>query len=328
MLSARKVLLQVIAWLVGLALLAWVIKGAIEKGSGSGAAEHAPSAWERIRAAPPLLIVALLGCTLASAMFNGTTFWITVQPLRPVRWLHMQLLNLVANMLNYAPVRLGAIARIAYHMRVDRLSLLQIGGWFALVAYVLALGIGSALMATLLRPAGIDWVWLAIVVGQMIVGGAALRFIASIPLIARHARGLDRMALHSRGLWGAIVLRVFDLSAYVGRMGAAMMLLGMHLPWSHVIVLAMVALAASLIPFGRVGFREFCVAAAAARLSMEATTIDAAFKQLALLESAGEALVFIPLGIAALPWYRLRWRSAAIEPNATVPPSTSGPAPA
>lgn len=308
LLSPRKAALQVFAWLVGLALLAWVIKGAIETGSGSGA-ENAPSAWDRIRHAPPLLLVSLLGCTLASAIFNGTTFWITVQPLKPLRWLHMQLLNLVANMLNYAPVRLGAVARIAYHMRVDRLSLIQIGGWFTLIAYVLFLGIGSALLATLVRDR-VDWLWLALMLGQMIVGGAALRFIASIPIIARHARGLDKMALHRQGVWGAIGLRVIDLGAYAGRMGAAMTMLGMHLPWSHVVVLAMVALLSSLLPVGRLGFREYLVSLAAARLSMEAATIDAAFKQLALLESAGEALVFIPLGIAAVPWYRKRWREA------------------
>lgn len=313
LLSPRKIVLQVIFWLGGLALLGFVIKGAIAGGAATGEA-GGPSAWERIRTAPPLLIVALLACTLASAFFNGTTFWLTVQPLRKVRLRDMQGLNLLANMLNYAPVRLGAVTRIAYHMRVDRLSIIQIGGWFALVAYVLFLGIGSAVLATLARDR-IDWIWLGIMLAPMIVGGFALRFVASIPFIARKARGLDELALNRRSVWGAIGLRVLDLSVYVGRMGAAMAILGLHLPWSHVVVLAMVALASSLTPLGKVGVREYCVAAAAARLSMDSGDIKATFNQLALLESAGEALVFIPLGIAMIPWFRRRWKSRGETPS-------------
>lgn len=305
LISPRKVVLQVVFWLAGLGLLAWVIFGAIEKGGGQ-------EMWSRIRAAPARIVIGLVGCTLASALINGTTFWITVQKLRPVRWRDMQGINIFASMLNYAPIRLGAIARIAYHMRVDRLTVIQIGGWFTLVAYVLFLGIGSALLATLAHDR-IDWIWLAILLGQMAIGGYALRFVASIPLIARHARGLDQMALDRRGVWGAIVLRVLDLGAYAGRMGAAMTILGMHLPWSSVVVLAMIALASSLMPVGRVGVREFCVAAAAARLNMNVQMDESLWNQLALLESAGEALVFIPLGICAIPWFRKRWKTRCEE---------------
>ncbi len=306
LISPRKMILQIVFWLIGLGLLASVVYGAFDKGGGA-------EMWNRIREAPPLLLAALLGCTVLSSLFNGTTFWLTIAPLRQVQWRDMNLLNVFAGMLNYAPVRLGAILRVAYHMRVDRLSLVQVGGWFAFIAYIMFLGIGSAIVATLLRDR-IDWIWLMIMLAQMAIGGTMIRFVAGIPLIARHARGLDQMAMHRRGLWGAIVLRVLDLATYVGRMGAAMAILGLHLPWSHVIVLAMVALASSLIPVGRFGFREFCVAAAAARLNMESGEIDAAFKQLALLESAGEALVFIPVGIAAIPWFRRRWRNAKSSP--------------
>ena len=309
LLSPRKIALQVIFWLCGLGLLALVIHGAFDKGGGA-------EMWQRIRAAPPHLLVALLGCTLASAVLNGSTFWLTVQPLRAVRWRDMNLLNVFAGMLNYAPVRLGAIVRVAYHMRVDRLTLVQIGGWFALIGCIMLMGIGATLLATLVHER-IDWIWLAIVLAQMIVGGAAMRFVATVPIIARHARGLDRMVVHRRGLWGAIALRLLDLGAYAGRMGAAMAILGLHLPWSHVIVLAMVALAAGLTPFGKVGVREYCVALMGARLNIDAASVDKTiFEQLSLLESAGEALVFIPLGALALPWFRARWRHARSASNA------------
>jgi hypothetical protein len=315
LLSPRKIVLQVVAWLGGLALLAWVIHGAMQSGSVGGE-DGGPSAWQRIRAADPWLIAALLGCTIASAIFNGSTFWITIQPLRQVRWIDMNLLNIFAGMLNYAPVRLGAVLRVAYHMRVDRLGVIQIGGWFALIGYVMFLGIGACVLASIIRPT-VDLLWLALVLAQMAIGGALVNWFASIPLIGRHARGLDRLAANRRGLWGALALRLLDLGAFTGRMGAAMAILGMHLPPSHVVVLAMVALASSLTPLGKVGVREYCVAWAAARLSMEATDIHAAFKQLALLESAGEALVYIPLGVLATWWFRKRWRGASsAETNA------------
>lgn len=301
LLTPRKIIIQVIAWLAGLALLAWIIWGAVEQGD-----------WRRVLHADPWLIAALLGCTLASAFCNGAAFWITIQPVRAVRLRDMQLLNLVANMLNYAPVRLGALARVLYHLRVDRLSLLQIGGWFAFIGYVLMLGIGACLVATLLRTE-IDLIWLALVIAQMVLGGLVIRTFAGTPLIARFARGIDRIATSPRGLWGALILRVLDLGAYTGRMWAASAILGLELSGSDIVVLAMVALAADLVPFGKLGFREFCVAATAARLSMRGDDVDAAFKQLALIDSAGQALIFIPLGGLALPWLRRRWRESAAE---------------
>ena len=120
-------------------------------------------------------------------------------------------------------------------------------------------------------------------------------------------------------LWGASLLRLVDIAAFTGRMGAAISILGLTLPGSHLVMLALVALAASLIPFGRLGFREWAVALAAARLSafgadpgsIESFASLEAWAQLALVESAGEASIVIPAGVVALLWYRRRWRRAA-----------------
>jgi hypothetical protein len=79
------------------------------------------------------------------------------------------------------------------------------------------------------------------------------------------------------------------------------------------VVLAMIALASSLMPVGRVGVREFCVAAAAARMNIDVGMDKSMWDQLALLESAGEALAYIPLGIMAIPWFRARWKNAATK---------------
>ena len=67
---------------------------------------------------------------------------------------------------------------------------------------------------------------------------------------------------------------------------------------TQIVVLAVVALASGLIPFGRVGFREACVALAAARLGFdEGAVSNQTWAQLALVDSMGEILIYVPLGV-------------------------------
>jgi hypothetical protein len=292
LLTPTKVLMQLAGFVVGLGLLAWIIHSAIREGD-----------WQRFFDADPRLVAALLGCSLLSALLNGTMFWITIRPIKPLGYWDLQRINIVAYMLNYAPIRLGAIARVLYHMRVDGLGLLQVGAWFSLIGYTLALAMGSWLLATLVHPE-VDWLWAGLVAVQLLMGGMAIRIFCGLPLIVRHGRGIDRMVSDHAALWGTIVLRVVDLGAFTGRMAVAATILGIDLRPSHVVKLAMVALAAQLIPFGRVGFREAAVAAT----GVHVVDVAGNMNQLALLESAGEALVFIPLGLLALFWFIPRWR--------------------
>ena len=296
--------MQLAVFVVGAALLIWIIVNAAREGD-----------WRRIAQAPPGLIAVLLGCTLISTLLNGASFWVTVRPIRHIRFADLQRLNVVANMLNYAPIRLGAFARVIYHMRVDKLRLLEIGAWFTFLAYMMGLGIGSALAATLAHPR-IDWAWALLVGGTMVGGTLSLRVVSRLPLLARYGQGLDRMVGDPGATWSALAIRAADLGAYTGRMAAAVAILGIDLKAGNVVVLAMVALSASLIPFGRVGFREFCVAAAG--LTMAGGDVENRMNQLALVESAGEALVFLPLGLLFLPWLRSRLKRGSVPSPTTV----------
>jgi hypothetical protein len=312
MLSGQRLAIQITGFLVGLGLLVWIILRAIEEGD-----------WGRIFAAGPGLVLALAACTVASALFNGTTFWLTVRPLRHVPFWDLQRLNVVANMLNYAPVRLGALARVVHHVRVDGLSLLQVGAWFGFIAYILALGVGSFVVACIAREQ-VDVIWALLVAAQLVLGAFAVRVASGLPLLRRYGQGIDRIAADHASLWGAICLRVADLGAFVGRMAAAAAILEIHLSFTQLIILALVAHAGSLIPFGRFGFREFCVAIAADRLSMMTGEVEANMNQLALVESAGEVLVFLPFGLAGVPWLRRKWRESGSQKrgmNAEGPPA-------
>lgn len=306
LLSTKKVIVQLIGFAIGISLLVWCIKLAIDGGD-----------WSKLADADPLLIAALLGCTCISLFINGLTFWITAAPIKPLNLWDMQRLNLACNLLNYAPIRAGAIARVLYHMRVDKLSFLQVGAWFAAIAYIMAIGVGACLVATIIRV-NIDWVWALIVIGLLIFGGLITRLIISQSIFAKYGMGADKILLNHKAYWGATVLRIIDLGAFIGRMAAAVAILDLtdQLQTHHLVILAIVAFAARLVPLGRVGFAEFAVTAIAARLAtlgMEDSTIDAVINesgpwaQLALIESAGEALILIPAGVIALFWLRKRW---------------------
>ena len=111
------------------------------------------------------------------------------------------------------------------------------------------------------------------------------------------------------------MLRLGDMAAYAGRMSAALAILGFQLHLPHIVILAVVAIAASMTPLGRVGFREWGVAKAGALLGLSTLEAEGSLEQLALLDSAGEALVFLPLGAIALVWYGRRWRQARRQPQ-------------
>lgn len=297
-LGGRRLAIQLVGFAVGIALLVWCVREAAAEGG-----------WEKLRAAPPMLLVAMLLCSLGSAVVNGTTFWITVRPIKPLRWGELQLVNLAANMLNFAPVRLGAIGRVWWHYRIDGLSILQIGGWFAFIGYVLVLGLASCFVATAAHPV-IDLWWILLVVGQMVVGGLCVRFLAGTPLLARHGRGLERMVASPAALWGAAGLRLVDLAMYATRMAIAAKILGIDLPLAHLAILGFVALAASLSPVGRLGIREACVALAARWLEMQATDVASSMQSLALVDSAAEAAVMVGGGAIAALLLRPRARAA------------------
>lgn len=305
--------MQLAGFVAGAALLGWCVSMAVKQGD-----------WSRLSSAPPAAVVLLVSCTIISLLVNGTTFWVTIQPVRSLRWRDLMMLNLLANLLNYAPLRVGALTRIAYHLRVDRLPWLTIGAWFSCIAWLLVVGVGASAAATIGRP-HLDWAWALALMAMFAAGGVFTRVFAGAPVFARLGPSAHRVLRSHTALWGALGLRAIDIAAYTGRMSAAMLIVGITIPASHVLLLALVAIIANLIPFGRLGFREMAVTLAAMRLSamgmdagaLEQFKTDAGlWAQLALVESAGEAVVAIPAGLAAIPWFRSRWRQRAATNHA------------
>ncbi|MFO0872629.1 MAG: lysylphosphatidylglycerol synthase domain-containing protein [Phycisphaerales bacterium] len=312
-LTARRIAIQLIGFALGVALIVWCVRTAARGGD-----------WSRVRHAPPSFIAGLAACSLASLVINAGMFWTALRPV----WRHsiarLTALNGVTGLLNYAPVRLGLVARIAYHLRVDRMSARLVAAWMLFTAGIMMLALLTCGVAV--AVVGPRWpLFAALVAAQLAVGQLLARVALPLPPIAAIARrldGLPAMFASPVSWWGTSALRIADIAAFTGRMAFAAEILGLSLGATDVILLALVAQLVSFSPLGRLGFREAAVAFIAARLEGGAgsTSVDAIFAQLALVESAGEAAVLIPAGIVAMPWYwwsMRRGRLAGAESAAT-----------
>ncbi len=287
--------IDVIGFIVGIGLLAWLVTVAVRDGD-----------WSRVAEADGMLIFGLLACTLLSAVLNGATFWITSRPVQRLGFLELQGVNLVASMLNYAPIRLGMVSRFVWHMRVDRMRLLDVMAWIAAVAVLILFGLVVVLCATAISPE-VDGLWFVLLLAGWAVVAALIRWPARWSVVRRHGRGFERMLDDPVVRWGGLALRLLDVLTFAGRIGCALAILGLELSPGQIIVLGGVAMMSNLIPIGRLGVREFAVAWTAARLG-SSSTADVPWEQLALLESAGEVLVYLPLGICASIWFVLGLR--------------------
>ncbi len=298
----RKLAISLLGFAAGIALLVWVIARAVGD-------EQAREGWDRMRDASPWLVLAMLACTLASSVVNALSFQLTARPIGGVSGWDLQRLNFVAGFLNYLPVRLGPLARIGWHLTVDRMRVLALTGWFAVMGIMVILVLGPALVATFARPQ-LDWIWAALLVVQIAIAVLMLRWTGAI-LLRRHGRDAERI-LRARGvLWGAAALRLCDVAAFWGRMWAASAILGMAFTPGELLLLALVAYVGSLVPFGRAGFQQFLVASAAGWIQMEAEALGSGMAQLALLESAAEFGFYLVTGAICLPWYRTGMTRAA-----------------
>ena len=298
-----KFAVQLVGFAGGAALVAWCAWIAFTKAD-----------WSVLETADRSLVLLIALCSLASMLCNGAIFWLAGRPLAPMGPVEMQAVNACASVLNYAPVRLGALARIAYARRISGMTIGGMAAWFAFigigVAGVAVLGAGSAwLVPGGLLPTII--VWIASVSASMVLLRMAAHRVGW-----NRVRSLRAAIDDPAALWGTGAFRVLDQVAWTGRMWAAASLLDLELGATQAILLATVAILVSLNPLGRFGYREAAVAWLASTLAtgdLDPGGIEAAFFQLAIIESIGEAMVMIPIGSAASIWclHRLFGRSGA-----------------
>ncbi|MCE2883177.1 MAG: hypothetical protein LW636_12595 [Planctomycetaceae bacterium] len=306
--SGRRIALQVAGFVLGCALVAWCVVRASSAGEGG---------LEKLRAAEPIHVWTLVLSTLGSIVCSGFTFWTVGLPVRRFGFGEMQAVNLMASLFNYAPVRLGLFLRALYHWRIDRMPVTDIGAWIAGVAIVTLGTLGAGLVAGLVqivagrKELAIDWMWFAGFGAVIVVGCAATRAVGRSAPLRRFLKGGERVLVDPRALYGGVAFRTVDLVMWSLRMWAAAKIVGVSLGPAQTAMLASVAILGAGNPLGRIGWREALVAFVAPYVltaDAPAEDIDALTAQLALLESAGEAILTIPLGIAGAAWCLLKVR--------------------
>lgn len=301
--SRVRMALQIAGFAIGCTLVGWCVQRAATL-AGSGGIE-------KLRNADPSLVATLLGATLVSILCSGYTFLAVARPLRRFSAVEMQAVNLMASLFNYAPVRLGLWLRFLFHWRVDGMRPTDVGAWVAGVAIVTLGALGSALAAGLLQiPLGrnapaLDWMWFAIYGACLVAGSALTLWIGRNALLARFLKGGERVLSSPRALAESLAFRTVDLAMWSLRMWAAAKIVGVTLGPAQAALLAAVAILGAGNPLGRIGWREALVAFVAPLViggGASTEELDALTSQMALLESAGEAVLTIPLGILGAIW--------------------------
>jgi len=298
-LSWKRLVIQAIGFALGAALIGWLLWRATRD----------PTVWDRLRAADPMLVAALLGCSVVSLVLNGAIFWISVRPVRHLAFGELQWVNATAALFNYAPVRLGVFVRIVWHLRIDRMRVREVAAWFASITYTVVVPLGAAITASLVFGR-VGWPLVALAVALVVIGALVAPAIARQHIVASRCGGLERVVTDPRALWGALALRSIDIIFWSLRMMLTVRILGMELTAGQSFMLAMASLAITLNPLGRLGFREATVAFVAARMAAgDGDDFMARSSQLAVVESAGEFIVTLPAGILAMFMLSRRWKT-------------------
>ena len=296
MLSPSRIALQVLGFLVGLGLLYFCLEKAI------GNAD-----WTLVRDAEPWLLVSLVFFGLLSTVLDGFVFWGVLMPYRRLKAREVQGVNMSAAFLNYAPIRLGTVFRIAYHAKVDRVGIVPILSWFVAITITTMACMASISAATLATGAkGLAFPVLIAVF--LVLSGFILWGLAKLPIVHRLAAGKEKMIGDPRALAIGLLGRLLVLASNCARMGIAVAILNLNLGMRDVILLSVVGLLASFNPLGRVGWREWTLALLTPYLAAESLAggnpeaVDAISSQLVLIESAGEVIAILPLGLFTLIW--------------------------
>lgn len=300
----RDAILQLLGFAVGILFIAWCLRRAF---SGDGAATVAA----HLREAPAWLVAAALLSTLASVLANGAIFWCTIRPVRPLRLLDVQAVNLLASLLNYAPFRIGLVARVAFHWRVDRIGPALMAAWLVAVLLSLCVAFVSVALAMPLAPRiGLAGTFL-VIAATCVAATWLVRKAAGVAAIRARLRGAHPMLDEPRAFGLAVAMRVVDIVAFTVRMVCVAAILRAPLTLPQAAMLGLAAFALTLNPLGRFGFREAGVAWLASNVFADAMSRDQlsqTFAQLALVDSAAEAAITIPLGAVAALWCWRRTR--------------------
>lgn len=316
----RRLALQLLAFAVGLALLAFTISIAFGEKNREQIEKLKDATWQQI--------ALLLGLSLVSLLVNGVMFWVALRPVRRLHVADVVSTNCIAAFLGYLPMKLGLILRIAIHVRRDRVPLLTVTAWFASVAIVM-LGVVGVLLAASLATKDLNALWFTIAIGGLALGGGVLVLLARLfagdaglarldrllralrlPLLPKIVQSERYRQLHAaadmladpKAVFATVALRVVDFALQAARVPVAAGIIGLSLPYTQAFMISATAFLVGIVsPGGPVGSREAAVYGVCELLSIPNAE---SFALVALLVTGTEGIAYAIGAALSLAWMR------------------------
>jgi hypothetical protein len=251
--------------------------------------EGVAEALGAVRRPSPAHLSLLAACVLANIALSGAMFSALISRYGRVGALEMQAVTASAALLNYLPLRPGAVGRIAYHAAVNRISArdaLMASIQATALTLVIAAYLALALFTAARFGAGL-WLWIAL----------------PLPLFAAGA-----LAPATR-IWAiACACRYADVLVWGVRYYAAFALLGLPLGAGAAMVLACVSVIATMVPLlsNGLGLREWGIGLASPLVG--AATLETGLAA-DLLNRAVEIVVVALAGSLAMLYLARRRRT-------------------
>ena len=194
----------------------------------------------------------------------------------------MQELIAASALLNYLPLRAGMFSRIAWHHRVDRIPIIN-----STKVVFQAMAVTGAVLLQIGIALGLWWCLGGSILVWMLVPVTSIVLCVTTP------------NLRLIGLLTGI--RLADYGLAVVRYGAAFSLIGVTLSMEATMLIAALAMAASMIPFfaNGLGIREWVVGMTVGVVSDLSAGIELGIVA-DVVNRAAELLIVIPLGVAAM----------------------------
>ncbi|MCA9294230.1 MAG: hypothetical protein KDA20_10490 [Phycisphaerales bacterium] len=297
--------LQAVGAVVGLGLLVWAVSLVFSAGNAE--------ARSRLAQAHASDVALLAAATCIGVLIVGLTFWLTLLPLRRISLLHVTTINALAIFMVALPFKLGFVARVFLHHRLDGMNFKLIFSWIGAMTALGAAGFVPLAAVSLWRGEVDGLWWLSLGALLIATHGTGL-------LVSKWTKGgamsgrLSRLILHADDMTSRPVVVVMHGASRLGEMAqlawrfsiAGAIILGTPLEAGQAIILASTFVFLSVVaPIGALGVREWGVTLVGTAVGLErepvmTLTLLVTFSELAV--SGVMALI----GCAIVrPWRRL-----------------------
>ncbi|MHC4976310.1 MAG: lysylphosphatidylglycerol synthase domain-containing protein [Planctomycetota bacterium] len=291
---------QIIGLIVGIAMLAWVVRMATTPDNREQLAHLLRDGWDTLG-----LVLALASLTL---FFNGVLFWLAIQPLHKLPFWHIQRVNAAATMAAPLPYKISMAIRFAVHRKADQIPFTHLFAWFASFG-VLMLSVALPLSAVSFAHDTVDTLWWTLAILAVAVAAITLRHVSqhtrSTPRL--RALTLDTGAIlgNPTVVWQSTLLRLLDMACFGARFWLVSRAIGHPMTIDQVVLATSVFLVAGMLaPAGTLGIREGAVAS----MGFLPGSLDPeVLASVTLVVSAAEILSATVFGTGALVWLK-PWR--------------------